>query len=388
MRPRRSGAPGADAARLGALIVGLRRVLRAALRARPRGTKQGSGATADTHRIAGLQRRVGPVFRVRLIRPSGDLLNMLALPDMAPFPESAFDPATGAISWLQAPSLGPYVRTPAPTASLTFARNTRWDATQDPLRRACVDRVVVSDPAPGRGRRRRGRLGRGRCAARRRHVRPPVAAERVPVAAVDAAGTCSRRLVADRGSPGPCTTRWPTRRTHGRCRSPWTAALVAASGGWPHPGRSRRQPADRNPLPPGGRSARQPWPALAGSGAPVGLRPAEPGAVSAAARSPTRRRHRRRRRPGRSPRGLAPGLVHARRRRRSRGAARAPAGVAGVGRTLAGSAARSPRPPSPARRTPALRALLAALSPPPWPRRGHHAAPGQRRRRPTWRWCG
>ena len=133
--------PDADADRLSSALVGYADFC-AGMRALPDG-EAGLQAYADTHPVAGLTASAVDTVTMRLIKPQGDLLDVLTLPDMTPFPEAAFDPATGATSWVQAPTLGPYVRS-ADGSGYSFARNPAWDATQDPLRRAWVDTVTVA----------------------------------------------------------------------------------------------------------------------------------------------------------------------------------------------------------------------------------------------------
>ena len=136
--------PDADADRLAGALVGYAGFC-AGMRALPDG-EAGVRAYADAHPVAGLVATAGDTVTMRLIKPQGDLLDILTLPDMTPFPESAFAPSTGVTSWLLAPTLGPYLRS-ASGSGFTFTRNPVWDPTQDPLRRAWVDTVRVTAAA-------------------------------------------------------------------------------------------------------------------------------------------------------------------------------------------------------------------------------------------------
>lgn len=131
----------ADADRLADVLVGYAAFC-AGMRSLPDG-EAGVTAYADQHPIEGLAATAVDTVTMKLLKPQGDLLDILTLPDMTPFPESAFAPSLGVTSWVQAPALGPYVQSVS-RSGLTFSRNPAWDPTQDPLRRAWVDQVTLT----------------------------------------------------------------------------------------------------------------------------------------------------------------------------------------------------------------------------------------------------
>lgn len=82
-----------------------------------------------------------------LTHPASYFVDMLTLPAFSPAPEEVLNYLPGSTDLGQHQiSDGPYqIESWEPTKSITYVRNTSWDAKSDPIRKAYVDKVVVNE---------------------------------------------------------------------------------------------------------------------------------------------------------------------------------------------------------------------------------------------------
>jgi peptide/nickel transport system substrate-binding protein len=123
-------------------------------------SKVGTSASAiaayiNSHSISGVS--VDPtnpqtvVFK--LTRPATYFLNQLAIPALSPAPVEflQYVPASAALAQ-HTISDGPYeIQSYDPTHSIIFVRNPAWSASSDPVRKAYVDKIVVSETGTQNG---------------------------------------------------------------------------------------------------------------------------------------------------------------------------------------------------------------------------------------------
>jgi len=104
----------------------------------------------DGNDIAGVKALDAGTVQFTLTQPASDFLNILALPFSSPVPVEYLnylpgspDQATHTISD------GPYaITTYVPTRSISLARNPAWKASNDPIRKAYVDRIQITEGIP------------------------------------------------------------------------------------------------------------------------------------------------------------------------------------------------------------------------------------------------
>src|SRR5262249_20449937 len=101
----------------------------------------------DTHSIAGVTAS-GQTITYTLNQPASYFAGELTLPPFNPAPAASLDylPASAA-SYQHTIADGPYmVQSYTPAKKIVFMRNRAWNAASDPIRRAYVDQIVVTEP--------------------------------------------------------------------------------------------------------------------------------------------------------------------------------------------------------------------------------------------------
>ncbi len=101
----------------------------------------------ETHDISGVKALDATTVQFTLTQPASDFLNILALPFSSPAPveylnylPASPDQATHTVSD------GPYTITSyVPTKSISLARNPAWKASSDPIRKAYVDNIQITE---------------------------------------------------------------------------------------------------------------------------------------------------------------------------------------------------------------------------------------------------
>jgi peptide/nickel transport system substrate-binding protein len=99
--------------------------------------------------ISGIRALDDATLQIRLVKPAGDFLSILSMGFFAPVPQelSSKFPVGSAYSKHVA-ALGPYMlERYQPGKSIAFVRNPNWSAATDPLRKAWVDRIEVTEGA-------------------------------------------------------------------------------------------------------------------------------------------------------------------------------------------------------------------------------------------------
>ena len=99
--------------------------------------------------ISGIKALDDRTLRITLKQPAGDFLSILTMGFFAPVPvEAASKFAVGSAYSKHVVAIGPYqLESYQPGKSITFVRNPNWDPKTDPLRKAWVDRVEVTEGA-------------------------------------------------------------------------------------------------------------------------------------------------------------------------------------------------------------------------------------------------
>ena len=97
--------------------------------------------------ISGIKALDDNTLRITLKQPAGDFLSILTLGFFAPVPkEAASKYPVGSAYSKHVVAIGPYqLASYQPGKKITFVRNPNWDPNTDPLRKAWVDRVEVSE---------------------------------------------------------------------------------------------------------------------------------------------------------------------------------------------------------------------------------------------------
>src|SRR5262245_58157436 len=115
--------------------------------------KLGSTATAaaikkyvDTHQISGVTAS-GQTITYTLAHPASYFTTMLTMDPFNPAPVEALNYVPGSASYAQhLIADGPYmVQSYTPTRSIAYVRNPAWKASTDPIRKAYVDKINVSE---------------------------------------------------------------------------------------------------------------------------------------------------------------------------------------------------------------------------------------------------
>jgi peptide/nickel transport system substrate-binding protein len=103
-------------------------------------------AYMGSHQIPGVQVS-GQTITYTLTQPASYFIDMLTLDAFNPAPAESLDYLPASAASQQHPIAdGPYtVQSYTPTRSITFVRNPAWQASADPIRKAYVDKIVVSE---------------------------------------------------------------------------------------------------------------------------------------------------------------------------------------------------------------------------------------------------
>ena len=106
----------------------------------------GSGKASS---ISGIQAIDDSTVQITLQQAAGDFLSILSMGFFAPVPqEEASKYSVGSAYSQHVVALGPYMLDSyQPGKSITFVRNPNWDQATDPLRKAWVDRIEVTEGA-------------------------------------------------------------------------------------------------------------------------------------------------------------------------------------------------------------------------------------------------
>jgi len=106
-------------------------------------------AAGKTKTISGIQALDANTLQITLKQAAGDFLSILSMGFFAPVPqEEASKWAVGSTYSEHVVALGPYMLDSyVPGKSITFVRNPNWDPSTDPLRKAWVDRIEVTEGA-------------------------------------------------------------------------------------------------------------------------------------------------------------------------------------------------------------------------------------------------
>jgi peptide/nickel transport system substrate-binding protein len=101
----------------------------------------------EASRIKGLRATDARTLAITLVKPAGDFLSIVALPFFAPVPgEYAAHYSVGAGYSGHVAGTGPYtIQRYVPGRSIVLGRNPNWDPATDPLRKAWVDRIQVTE---------------------------------------------------------------------------------------------------------------------------------------------------------------------------------------------------------------------------------------------------
>jgi peptide/nickel transport system substrate-binding protein len=99
--------------------------------------------------ISGIRAVDDQTLEITLVKPAADFLSILSMSFFAPVPqEEASKYAVGSAYSQHVVALGPYMLEKYdPGKSITFVRNPNWDPATDPLRKAWVDRIEVTEGA-------------------------------------------------------------------------------------------------------------------------------------------------------------------------------------------------------------------------------------------------
>lgn len=106
-------------------------------------------ASGKTNTISGMRAVDDHTLQITLKQAAGDFLSILSMGFFAPVPqeEASKYPVGNAYS-LHVVASGPYMLDNyTPGKSITFVRNPNWDPSNDPLRKAWVDRIEVTEGA-------------------------------------------------------------------------------------------------------------------------------------------------------------------------------------------------------------------------------------------------
>lgn len=100
----------------------------------------------DTHDVPGLQAVDTTTLQITLTQPASDFINILALPFSSPAPVEYENYIPASSEQAQHTiSDGPYAITSySPTKSIKLDRNPAWKADSDPIRKAYVDHIVIT----------------------------------------------------------------------------------------------------------------------------------------------------------------------------------------------------------------------------------------------------
>ena len=111
------------------------------------GTDEFAGGKATS--ISGMQATGDSTLQITLKQAAGDFLSILSMGFFAPVPkEEASKYTVGSAYSQHIVALGPYsLDSYQPGKSITFVRNPNWDPATDPLRKAWVDRIEVTEGA-------------------------------------------------------------------------------------------------------------------------------------------------------------------------------------------------------------------------------------------------
>jgi peptide/nickel transport system substrate-binding protein len=100
----------------------------------------------SSHQISGIKAS-GQTITFTLVHPASYFPDMLTLPAFNPAPVESLDYLPASAASQQHPIAdGPYtVQSYTPARSITFVRNPVWKASTDPIRKAYVDKIVVTE---------------------------------------------------------------------------------------------------------------------------------------------------------------------------------------------------------------------------------------------------
>ncbi len=105
----------------------------------------------DAHQISGVTAS-GQTLTINLVHPASYFPDMLTLDAFNPAPVESLQYVPASAQSQQHPIAdGPYtVQSYTPARNITFVRNPVWKASTDPIRKAYVDKIVVTETAPSR----------------------------------------------------------------------------------------------------------------------------------------------------------------------------------------------------------------------------------------------
>jgi peptide/nickel transport system substrate-binding protein len=112
-------------------------------------------AYIDSHQISGVQVDPGNPRTVdfTLLKPAAYLEGVMTLPPFNPAPQEILQAVTDSANvWQYVESDGPYkIQSYDPGKSITFVRNPDWNASSDPIRKAYVDQIDISETGTAAG---------------------------------------------------------------------------------------------------------------------------------------------------------------------------------------------------------------------------------------------
>jgi peptide/nickel transport system substrate-binding protein len=101
----------------------------------------------NSHNVSGLKAVDATTLQITLTQPASDFVNILAMPFSSPAPVEYLNYIPGSAQQAQHTiSDGPYTITQyQPSKSITLARNPAWQASSDPIRKAYVNAIQITE---------------------------------------------------------------------------------------------------------------------------------------------------------------------------------------------------------------------------------------------------
>jgi peptide/nickel transport system substrate-binding protein len=126
-------------------IVGMMAYCNAFAKVKP--TVAAIDAFISSHNVAGLKALSSQTVQFTLLEPAADFIDILALPFSSPAPQEYLSYLPGSAQLQQhIIADGPYaIKKYVPTRSFDLVRNPAWKASVDPVRKAYVDEIVVTE---------------------------------------------------------------------------------------------------------------------------------------------------------------------------------------------------------------------------------------------------
>ncbi|HEY7011070.1 MAG TPA: ABC transporter substrate-binding protein [Jatrophihabitantaceae bacterium] len=112
-----------------------------------RGTVAAIKAYIDGHNVSGLKAVDATTLQITLTQPASDFVNILALPFSSPTPVEYLNYVPDSSQFrTHTISDGPYkIDSYVANKSITLSRNPAWKASTDPIRKAYVDKIVITE---------------------------------------------------------------------------------------------------------------------------------------------------------------------------------------------------------------------------------------------------